>query len=100
MTVSIQTGLANYFSSSLLKKDYPQAYIIYPQAYMKVYPQPCTYNTESSKNVDENFLTLYYLGKKIDNILYIVVLDSFKKVNKDFILDGELSNFLFCGRII
>ena len=77
--------LKTYFPSSLLKKDYPQAYIIYSQAYMKVYPQPCNYDLKSSKNVDENFLTLYYLGKKIDNILYIVVLDSFKKANEDFI---------------
>ncbi len=76
--------LKTYFSSSLLKRDYPQAYIIYSQAYMKNYPQPCNYNSESSKSVDENFLTLYYLGKKIDNVLYIVVLDSFKKANDEF----------------
>jgi len=73
-----------YFPYSLLKKNYPQAYIVYSQAYMKTYPQPCNYDLKSSKNVDEKFLTLYYLGKKIDHVLYIVVLDSFKKINEDF----------------
>jgi len=73
-----------YFPSSLLKRNYPKAYVIYSQAYMKTYPQPCNYDLKSSKNVDEKFLTLYYLGKKIDKVLYIVVLNSFKKVNEDF----------------
>ncbi len=73
-----------FLSSSLLKKYYPQSYMIYSQAFLKTYPMPCNYQIDSPKNFDASFLKLKYLNQDINNILYIVVLDGKGKVNKDF----------------